>query len=411
MGSIDLDLNIDNYEKVDLENFFHLDKDYDENEILEKEVAIREILLSSGHLNKYFKRDLIIFLNEAKTILMSNIKKESHTTLYIDKKDPINNYPEPKNVVVLSREGDIIQNKKTEFLYNQSSEFFPGVLNPLDTRILKKTITIDSRYKSNSNSNSDFIVSLPNKIQKVVSMECISLEINKDLLHNISSSLKNNYIYVSIITVESEFNQVFILPDGNYTDDLLLYTLNRMFHDQKNTPFALMEWKKDPYGSNKCVCMINEEEENVYYAQKIKSVEMNSEIGINGEIDITQEYFTKLQYLLGFTKKKYIGKLEYISEISINVFSSVPYYYLHVDDYQNRANSNFESMSNTISLTSSILTRVSVNTGEIVKISRKYFGPVDITRLHVRILDTSGRSLDLNSNFSFCLIFNVIYDL
>ena len=123
------------------------------------------------------------------------------------------------------------------------------------------------------------------------------------------TSLKNNYLYVSIITVESEFNQVFILPDGNYTDDLLLYTLNRMFHDQKNTPFVLMEWKKDPYGSNKCVCMINEEEENVYFAQKIKSVEMNSEIGINGEIDMTQEYFTKLQYLLGFTKKKYIGKL------------------------------------------------------------------------------------------------------
>jgi hypothetical protein len=62
-------------------------------------------------------------------------------------------------------------------------------------------------------------------------------------------------------------------------------------------------------------------------------------------------------------------------------------------------------------LTSSILTRVSVNTGKIAKISRKYFGPVDITRLHIRILDTSGKSLDLNSNFSFCLIFNVIYDL
>lgn len=411
MSSLDLDLNINNYEKADLEKFFHLDKDYDENEIMENEVKIREILLSSGHLNKYFKRDLIIFLNEAKRVLMSNIKKEFHTSVYIDKKDPINNYPEPKNAVVLNREGDIIKNKKTEFSYNQSSEYFPGVLNPLDTRILKKTITIDSRYKMNSNSNSDFIVSLPNKIQKVVSMECSSLEINKDLLHNISSSLKNNYIYVSIITVEKEFNQVFILPDGNYTDDLILYTLNRMFQDQENTPFVLMEWKKDPYGSNKCVCMINEQNENVYFAQKIKSVEMNSEIGINGEIDEIQESFTKLQYVLGFTKKKYIGKLEYISEISINVYSSLPYYYLHVDDYQNRANSNFESMSNTISLTSSILTRVSVDTGKIAKITRKYFGPVDITRLHIRILDTSGKSLDLNSNFSFCLIFNVIYDL
>ena len=38
---------------------------------------------------------------------------------------------------------DIIQNKKTEFLYNQSSEFFPGVLNPLDTinRIIYGPIT------------------------------------------------------------------------------------------------------------------------------------------------------------------------------------------------------------------------------------------------------------------------------
>ena len=107
---------------------------------------------------------------------MSNIKKEFHTSVYIDKKDPINNYPEPKNAVVLNREGDIIKNKKTEFSYNQSSEYFPGVLNPLDTRILKKTITIDSRYKMNSNSNSDFIVSLPNKIQKVVSISMILME-------------------------------------------------------------------------------------------------------------------------------------------------------------------------------------------------------------------------------------------
>lgn len=411
MSSIDLDLNISNYEITDLENFFHLNKDYNENDVMLKEIEIRELLLSTGHLNKIFKRDLIIFLEEGKKILISSLKTTPHTSIYKDNKDEIENFPEKKAAIVLKREDDLIPLKKTEFIYNQQSEFFPGTLNPIDTRTLKKCLTIDSRYKTNGNSNSDFIITLPNKIQKVVSMECTNLEIGNDLLHNISSSLKNNYIYMSIITVEQEFNQVFIIPDGNYNIDLLLYTLNRMFQDQENSPFVMIEWKKDPYGSNKCICMVNENSSNLYFAQKIKGVILDSGIGINGECDTTQDYFTKLQYLLGFTKKTYCDALEYCGEISINVFSSIPYYYLDIDDYQNRSNANFESMSNLISLTSSILTRISTNSGEITNITRKFFGPIDITRLHIRLLDSCGKNLHLNSNFSFCLIFNVIYDL
>jgi hypothetical protein len=43
---------------------------------------------------------------------------------------------------------------------------------------------------------------------------------------------------------------------------------------------------------------------------------------------------------------------------------------------------------------------------------REYFGPVDITKLHIRLYDSFGRILNLNNrDFSFCLILKMLYDL
>ena len=42
---------------------------------------------------------------------------------------------------------------------------------------------------------------------------------------------------------------------------------------------------------------------------------------------------------------------------------------------------------------------------------RRYFGPVDIQRLHIQIYDEFGRILDINnSNYSICLTFQCLYD-
>jgi hypothetical protein len=43
---------------------------------------------------------------------------------------------------------------------------------------------------------------------------------------------------------------------------------------------------------------------------------------------------------------------------------------------------------------------------------RKYFGPVDIQRLKIQIVDEYGKILNMNnSNFSFCLNLKMLYDL
>jgi hypothetical protein len=64
-----LDLDINNYNINDLEKFFRLkpNSKYTAADIELKEYQIREQLLNSGHINNRFKRDLIDFLEIAKT--------------------------------------------------------------------------------------------------------------------------------------------------------------------------------------------------------------------------------------------------------------------------------------------------------------------------------------------------------
>jgi hypothetical protein len=42
---------------------------------------------------------------------------------------------------------------------------------------------------------------------------------------------------------------------------------------------------------------------------------------------------------------------------------------------------------------------------------RKYFGPIDLSRLQIRLLDAYGKVLQMDANFSFCLLLHTVYDL
>ena len=413
MSNLDLDIN--NYQICDLEVFFRLQPPYNEDDISKKECDIRTLLLSSGQIEPHFKRDLIMFLAKGKSLLIEKKTKARRPTTI---REPIlketipSNYPIP-NMQVPSRSENVIHPKTTEFSYQQTSEFYPGHLNPLDTRILQKCVSIDSRFCTSS-SHSDFIISLPSKLQNVVSMECTSIEILSQNIFNITQSFGNNYIYVSISAKEGDFNKVFVIPDGYYDADLLMETLNQICAEQKNTPFLFLDWKKDPVGSNKCILMLNNKEDP-NYLEEINHISLDFQININGEYDQQQDSFTRMGYLLGFTLKTYSSKMQYKGEIPVNTSSSLPYFYLSIDDYQNRSVACFQPAFHKITSSPANLARISLNhtTNEthIVSTPRKYFGPVNINKLQVRLLDPYGKILSLNANFSFCLLFNTIYDL
>ena len=98
------------------------------------------------------------------------------------------------------------------------------------------------------------------------------------------------------------------------------------------------------------------------------------------------------------------------------------YIYLVVDDFNNNVNNNFYSAFNSSILNKNILARISLTTNvfnnleqnnlNIITTPRQYFGPIDIQKLQVQLLDEYGRIITLNNmDYSFCLTMQIVYDI
>lgn len=417
----DLDLDIHHYSISDMETFFRLNKTtkYSANDIELREYEIREQLLKSGHIDKKLKKDLIDFLNKVKLALVQvKCPPRYSSSIFPQPKkplDPTPNYPTnihyPPSTV---RENDIQHRNTVPYVYTQNSDFLPGNLNPIQTRTLTRCVSIDTRFRDfvYTTQSSDFALNLPNKIQKVVSIQLNAIEFSPDALYNISEALQNNYLNITIYTNASEqFTHCFIIPDGKYTSENLIFILNQLFLEKINTPFTSLFWKLDPYGSGKTIF---DTTKNI-----VRSVSFDFTLNKDGLLDKnTTDYFCKLGRVLGFTKRKYSGEKTYTSETAVNTNIVFSYLYLAVDDFQNNSPSSFISAFEKIAISNSILARIQMHpnsnsSSEISFISepRKYFGPIDITKLQIKLLDAYGRVLDMNgSDYSFCLLLHLIYD-
>ena len=129
----------------------------------------------------------------------------------------------------------------------------------------------------------------------------------------------------------------------------------------------------------------------------------------------------RLGWALGFRKALYDTGKSYTAE-SIIEPATTRYIYLMVDDFNNSVNDHYITAFNEGTINKSILARIAVksvyfsiimeNDGSLVSEPRSYFGPVDIQRLHIKLFDDYGRTLDMNgSDISFSLSIKMLYDM
>lgn len=432
-----LDLDIDNYDAKDIETFFKINrrKPYTKSDVELKETQMREQVLKSGHIDKRIKTDFLDFLVRAKNKLIDMKFPAPPIPTAIPKNYQLDPYDIPKSAIPLTREGDLIQRKDTSFMYTQQSEYFPGTLNPLDTRILSKCLTVDTRFRDNyfTTQSSDFTFQLPLKFSKVVSMQLSSFEIPVSF-YGISSSYGNNYLHLRIKVPSTTYDdepelheRIFIIPDGNYNAQDLIDKINdllcpKTFDGSPLNPddmFSYVHFKVDitESGSGTGKVMV---EPCGCLSTKILEIFMDFKRDIHGNPD-NVNISSKIGWNLGFIREKYSGSNTYTSETLIEP-ASIRYIYLAVDDFNNSVNNHFVTAFNQSILNPNILARISIkgtyfsllmeNDLSIVTEPRKYFGPVDIQRLRIRLYDDHGRLLNMNgANFSFCLVFKMLYDL
>lgn len=443
----DLDLDINNYTINDIERFLKLDpkKKYTASDVELKEYEIREQLLSSGHIDKRLRREVIEFLTKCKSMLTHVKFEKPSTTLEYHPQIPSSVKLEPTELSTSRADSDIIHKPDTPFTYTNTSEYFAGNLNPLNTRVISKCVSIDTRFRDNyaRTKASDFTIQLPSKLNKVVSMQLSAIEFPISY-YSISGTYGNNYLYLYANTQTytdgpiEQYETVIVIPDGNYSGPDLIDVINLQLGPRDISgdlifPTIVVEGEIiNPTSVFSNIHLFFDVNVNFTgtaktiiepYGEKayiINSIGLDFRKGIdkqNDNLPIT----TKFGWNLGFNQETYFGSVSYTSDTPMDM-NIMRYMYFCVDDYQRSVNNLFFSAFHNKPMNENVLGRISLeaenftvfveNKYNLITEPRKYFGPVDIQRLRIHLIDDHGRPFDTNgANYSFVLTFKLLYDL
>ena len=407
------DLNIDNYTKKELIEMFDLPSNYD-NSILEiKESKLRDNIINNKEINNDTQIKTINFLVKAKTILLNNGNQEQNTDLKAKLIDIYNSSYELKPTKLKDTEEHMVQVRPDKpYLSSYPSEFFPGIINPLKKRTIKKNLNIDTRFRDNyfASPSTDFHFSLPINFDNVLQMQLTSIEL-PTTYYNVSKQYGNNFFSVTANTSTSVVN----IPDGNYTYTGIVNVVN-------NELFLL------GYPFDKVVFLLNINNNSGSGQMMVgpldaslNTLSLNFQADRYGIDDNSTPLPLKFGWTMGFRNGVYVNNLNYVSEGVVDV-TGPRYVYLVVDDHNNNVNNGFYSAFNSSLLNNNILARISLqshffdvqlsNNLNIVTNPREYFGPVNIQNINIQLLDEYGRVIDLNNmDYSFCLTLTTAYDI
>jgi len=410
------DLNISNYKMSELEDMFELPPNYSQPIIMNKEEQVRKKIQGDVHISKSVKTSTINFLIKARELLIKNCSNELKDGFDKSFKGYFHDTSGLMNKSRVKEEGSslLIEKPRPAYIDSNPKSVFAGDINPLlNSTTIKKYLNIDTRFRENyyGTLSSNFGVNLPISINNVISLKLSAIELPKTF-YNVSKILGSNHFSISRA---GSVKQVTV-PDGNYDSIALCKYLSNYMIDC-GVPFSDIWFTTDinnNSGSGKIVASLTES------PSTSDSFTLNFQLDSNGADNKTTPLPLKLGWKMGFRNGLYENNTTYITE-GLPDLSGSKYIYLVVDDFNNNVNNGFYSAFTASIMNNNILARISlggtvfddVHEGESINAySRQYFGPVDINKLQIQLLDEYGRILDLNNmDYSFCLEMRVIYDL
>jgi hypothetical protein len=413
------DLNIDNYTKKELVEMFDLPSNYDRNTLEMKESKLRESIVNNREINTNTKEKTIQFLVKAKNILLiaPNNQSSQNQNQNGDLKQKImdfyNSSYELKETKLEDSQEHMVQVRPEKpYLSSFPSEFFPGVINPLKKRTIRRNLNIDTRFRENyfASPSTNFNVTLPTTFDNVLQMQLTAIEL-PTTYYNVSKQYGNNFFSVTA----NEFTNVVTIPDGNYTYEGIVNVINNQL-DLLGYPFNkvtfLLNINNNSGSGQMMVGPLD---------ASLNTLSLNFQADRFGIDDRNTPLPLKFGWTIGFRNGIYTNNLNYVSEGVVDV-TGPRYVYLVIDDHNNNVNNGFYSAFNSSLLNNNILARITLqsrffdvqlsNNLNIVTNPREYFGPVNLQNMNVQLLDEYGRVIDLNNmDFSFCLTLITAYDI
>jgi hypothetical protein len=374
------------------------------------------------------------------------------------------------NLEIISSKGF----SEREAIYVKDTNIVGGIVNPIDRKTYTRLININTRFRDNYSitNASDLILYLPDVIKKIVSLKMVSIEI-PNTYYNISSTLKNNMFAINHYELSggiiNSSRSIIRIQDGYYTPELLEDYLNLSVFGsspQLDTPLdtSLNRVRANYDGVTRKMLFTLNTDIEPYKTDYLDNstnciyrfdVDFSIGNGVEGNIDPK----LNIGWMLGYRNEDpyYDFSSNYVFDLSsgkfysggtiiqpenayqfnegfngnFNVDMEMGYFLLDLDDGQNHTGQLIMNVMGENALGGNSLAKIQVetsqrnvfnnidtravticrnDTNEVLR-KREYFGPVDIERMRIRLLDEYGRVVDLNgTDYSLTLELEVLYD-
>ena len=433
------DLDVNNYTMEDLISFFKLENTFSIEDLFKKEqeLAIEILSVNNKNYDSKYKFDIINFIKSATEILKSyhnelqSVKEiEKNVRIFVNKdKDP--------------RVGKIINPFGShQALENNiiSKDSINGYNYDVTTSIYVFNTAARNDYFTTLPSNCTF--DLPIKWKDVISISLSSASI-PNVMYAFNHDTGTNQIYIE--EDGTGLSGLVTLPEGNYSPysipfPPLLPVTEVSFSEELEKIINITLGSGNRFRVN-----ISLSTRKTTISNTTNTFRMNlllrdsnttcSPFSSNIFIDYGPDYvpdkrqiplYSYIQtmgFLMGYRELVYSGSNSYVSEsIFTNTYST--YLYFVLEDYtgSQTASNTYGILGSGGILDSNILAIIPLNSGlftttfdnnsNFIYKKREYFGPVDISRITIRLINQRGNSVNLHDtdwNFSFQV--KTIYNL
>jgi hypothetical protein len=386
-------LKIQDYTLHEIQNLFGLKDPHTLEDIVNADLKLTERINTDGSIDSDKKKQILTFLSEAKEKLIDEQKKAmAHMT----------------KTHIHPGDGHMVQSERQQ---------------------LNKGNVVQGHYKFRDDYygtlSTDFLLNLPTKISKIVSLELTGLEF-PNTYFQISKSLGNNYFWLgwqkdseSLLSLELLWYYISI-PDGTYKRNEMQSIINTMIQ------------KATGKGGDECPqCTIDAASFRTVFAlptttlnsAALLQLAFNRTRGVHTITDpsggqpapppLATNYTVIAQnfgWILGFRMAEYKASTAYVSEGVYDAWGT-KYLYVIVNDFNKNFSNLIEPVYNSSLGRDNILARVSLapllstisngtsladqfNPGDYI---RNYFGPIDIEKIRITFTDEFGGVINLNN--------------
>lgn len=439
MSYNNIDFNVDNYDFVDMLKVYKIadykNKTQTEEKINKKYEAVAK---------KYPATTLQQFFLRLKTILLTVLGQMDAGKLvlkdiesYINRIKQVKQYEHYKEVDLVYRihvinnandddafllnepnydvnrvNPDLNNKNNTNVIVNTASnEVSPGSLNAVKriTQLLNLNLNSCFRHNYYQSNPCDFLYMLPSEMKNVLSMRLASLEI-PNTWYLFCSKKKNNIFRIETsLNNKRESFDIFV-PDGNYNSDTLQHYLNNTFFYEsiEETPLKFIQFNINEYNLKSSFDLTEDAPVTFYFS--LHFIE-----------ELSQNPMGTLGWTMGFRLGSYENIQEKICSEGLFDAGGDRYIYLCINDFQYNSNASNTVCFDKSTLNEDVLAKIPMVNGKfsliindnnncLAKI-RKYNGPVNLSRLQIKVLDKFGDIIDLNNmDYSLTLELEILYE-